>query len=67
MKNRGARLKVDPSPTIRRALEDGVAYGWKRAHKYTDPDHKCPVDDDQAQDAIVQAVLVAFNENGVSC
>ena len=39
-------------PILCRCVEDGVAYGWNRAHKHTDK----PSPDD-TKDAVVQSVL----------
>ena len=45
-------LKVRAYPVLRRAVEEGVAYGWRRAHKHTDtPDPKA------IEEQIVDAVL----------
>lgn len=42
---------------IRRAVEEGVAHGWRRAHKYS----KTPTKD-TARDAIEDEVMLALSE-----
>lgn len=54
------KLRIDPYPTILRALEEGVAYGWMRAHKHVESPSQ-----EEAVEAIVQAILVAFEEHGI--
>jgi len=44
---------------IERAVEEGVGYGWRRAHKYVDP---CPADEDISVDTIVREVMTTLDE-----
>ena len=47
-------MKVRAYDVLRRAVEEGAAYGWRRAHKHTDA---------PGEDAIVdQIVLGVLNE-----
>jgi hypothetical protein len=42
MAKKKTTIKLKPYPLIERAVEEGIAYGWNRAHKHTDkpdPDH----------------------------
>jgi hypothetical protein len=45
-------LNVRAYPVLSRAIEEGVAYGWRHAHKHTDAP-----DDEAIRDHIVTAVL----------
>lgn len=48
----GGGMKIRAYPVLCRAVEEGVAYGWRRAHKHTDsPDVKT------IEEEIVTAVL----------
>jgi hypothetical protein len=45
-------MKIRAYPILSRAVEEGVAYGWRRAHKHVDaPDAK------SIEEQIVTAVL----------
>lgn len=44
---------------IERAVEEGVGYGWRRAHKYVEP---CLADEDISVDTIVREVMTALGE-----
>lgn len=46
------KKRVDAYAVMARAVEEGAAYGWRRAFKY----HDKPTDE-QATEAITQAVL----------
>ena len=45
-------FNVRAYPVLSRAIEEGVAYGWRRAHKHTEAP-----DDEAIRDHIVTAVL----------
>ena len=45
-------MKVRAYDVLRRAVEEGAAYGWRRAHKHTDAPGE-----DAIVDQIVQGVL----------
>ena len=45
-------MKVRAYPVLRRAVEEGVAYGWRRAHKHIDAP-----DAETIEEQIVCAVL----------
>ncbi len=45
-------MTVRAYPVLCRAVEEGVAYGWRRAHKHTDTP-----DEETIQDQIITAVL----------
>ncbi len=45
-------LRVRSYEVLRRAVEEGVAYGWRRAHKHTEAPGE-----DTIKDEIVSAVL----------
>jgi hypothetical protein len=45
-------MKLRAYPVLRRAVEDGVAYGWRRAHKHSDAPGAETIDEQ-----IVTAVL----------
>ena len=45
-------MKVRAYFVLRRAVEEGVAYGWRRAHKHSDQPDASTIDDQ-----IVTAVL----------
>ena len=47
-------MKVRAYPVLCRAIEDGVAYGWRRAHK--------PLDAPDAQTIEEQIVTAVVNE-----
>lgn len=51
------RVKLDTWAIISRAVEEGVAYGWRRAHKHTDT----PTEDAVTAE-IEQAVMSALSE-----
>ncbi len=44
--------RVNTYAVLRRAIEEGIVYGWRRAHKYTDT----PTEP-AAHDAILNAVM----------
>ena len=50
-------MKVRAYVVLRRAVEEGVAYGWQRAHKHTDSPGG-----EAVQDQIVTAVLSEVSE-----
>lgn len=52
-----AGLKLDTWAIISRAVEEGVSYGWRRAHKHTDT----PTEDAVTAE-IEQAVMSALSE-----
>ena len=54
-KKAGIRLKA--YPLIERAVEEGTAYGWNRAHKHTDAPEPAHI-----RDAIVAAVMNSLDE-----
>jgi len=45
-------MKVRAYDVLRRAVEEGAAYGWRRAHKHTDTPGE-----DAIVDQIIQGVL----------
>jgi hypothetical protein len=45
-------MKVRAYDVLRRALEEGAEYGWRRAHKHTDAP-----DEETIKDQIVTAIL----------
>jgi hypothetical protein len=45
-------MRVRAYEVLRRAVEEGVAYGWRRAHKHTDAPGE-----DAIVDHVVQGVL----------
>jgi hypothetical protein len=45
-------MRVRAYEVLRRAVEEGVAYGWRRAHKHTDAPGE-----DAIVDQVVQGVL----------
>ena len=45
-------LNVRAYPVLSRSVEEGVAYGWRRAHKHTESP-----DEEAIRDHIVTAVL----------
>jgi hypothetical protein len=45
-------MRVRAYEVLSRAVEEGVAYGWRRAHKHTDSPGE-----DAVQQEVVQAVL----------
>jgi hypothetical protein len=45
-------MKIRPYPVLCRAVEEGVAYGWQRAHKHVDAP-----DAETIEEQIVTAVL----------
>lgn len=55
--NRGEALRVRTYPALVRALEEGIAYGWRRAHKHTDAPGEAKI-----KAAIVDAVLLELSE-----
>jgi hypothetical protein len=50
-------LKPDVYRVVARAVEEGVAYGYERAHKYDDKPSE-----ETIQDQIEQAVMAALSE-----
>lgn len=50
-------MKVKTYPVLSRAVEEGVAYGWTRAHKHTDNPSE-----DSVKDAIADAVMSSIGE-----
>jgi hypothetical protein len=50
-------IKVRVYPALCRAVEEGVAYGWRRAHKYVDTP-----DEETIKERIVTAVLSEISE-----
>jgi hypothetical protein len=52
-----ATLPLNAYAVVARAVEEGVALGWRRAHKHTDEP-----DEATLFDAIEQAVLNALSE-----
>ncbi len=59
MKKRSVKggMRVNAYHVLARAVEEGVGYGWRRAHKHTDK----PAED-QVQDQISEAVIGAICE-----
>ncbi len=53
----GASIALSAYAIIEQAVEAGVAYGWRRAHKHADAP-----DEDMIRDAIKQAVMVELCE-----
>lgn len=60
------RRKLRPTPpairvrayeVLRRAVEDGAEYGWRRAHKYTDSP-----DAETVREAVVEGVMGEIGE-----
>lgn len=51
-------VRVRAWDVMSRAVEEGVAYGWNRAHKHTSTP-----DADAVRDAIEQAVMNAISES----
>ena len=47
-------MKVRAYPVLYRAVEEGVAYGWRRAHKHTDKPDAAAIEE--------QIVTVMVNE-----
>jgi hypothetical protein len=45
-------MRVRAYPVLYRAIEEGVAYGWRRAHKHTDTPEAHAI-----EEQIVSAVL----------
>lgn len=50
-------MKADEWKVLTRAVEEGVVYGWRRAHKH-DPDP----DEDTIQNTIIEAVTQELSE-----
>ena len=50
-------MKVRAYDVLRRAVEEGAAYGWRRAHKHTDTPGE-----DAVVDQIIQGVLNEVSE-----
>ncbi len=56
-------MKVRAYPVLYRAVEEGVAYGWQRAHKHTDsPD--AAVIEEQIVTAVVNEIGRYFDFDG---
>lgn len=53
-------LKVRSYPVMERAVEEGVGYGWRRAHKHTDkPDEDTAIE--QIRQAVMNEICEAFD------
>ncbi|MFL6603420.1 MAG: hypothetical protein ACJ8R9_19120 [Steroidobacteraceae bacterium] len=53
-----AGMRLRAHPVLCRAVEEGVAYGWRRAHKHIDaPDAQT------IEEQIVEAVLSEVSQN----
>ena len=53
-------MKVRAYPVLCRAIEDGVAYGWRRAHKHLDaPDAQAI--EEQIVTAVVNEICQYFD------
>jgi hypothetical protein len=52
-------LRVKAWPVLERAVEEGVAYGWQRAHKHTDNPGEDLILDDIGQ-AVMSSICEAF-------
>jgi hypothetical protein len=50
-------MRVRAYEVLRRTVEEGVAYGWRRAHKHTDTP-----DEETIKDEITNAALNAVTE-----
>lgn len=50
-------MRVRAYDVLRRAIEEGVEYGWRRAHKHTDAP-----DTETIKDQIVTAILNEVSE-----
>lgn len=48
-------MKVRAYPVLYRAVEEGVAYGWRRAHKHTDKPDAAAIEE-QIVTAVVNEV-----------
>ena len=57
-------LRLRAFPVLSRAVEEGVAYGWRRAHKHTDtPDPKAI--EEQIVDAVLGEICEYFDFDGM--
>lgn len=52
-------MKVRAYPVLLRAVEEGVAYGWRRAHKHTDKPDEAKIEE-QIVTAVVNEVCEYF-------
>lgn len=50
-------IRVRAYEVLRRAIEEGVTYGWRRAHKHTDTP-----DEETIKDQLVTAILNEVSE-----
>ena len=53
-------LQVDVYAVLSRAVEEGVAHGWRRAHKHVEPGQRA--DEGMARETIRNEVLTAVAE-----
>lgn len=54
-----ARMKVRTYEVLSRAIEEGVSYGWHRAHKHTDkPDGDAVIE--QIRQAVMNEICEVF-------
>lgn len=53
-------MKVRAYPVLYRAVEEGVAYGWRRAHKHTDKPDAAAIEE-QIVTAVVNEVCEYFH------
>jgi len=52
-------MKVRAYPVLHRAVEEGVAYGWRRAHKHTDKPDAAAIEE-QIVTAVVNEICEYF-------
>jgi hypothetical protein len=53
-------MVVRAYPIMCRCIEEGIAYGWARAHKHTDKPHEQAIKDEIA-DGVINAICEYFD------
>ncbi|MFZ5786915.1 MAG: hypothetical protein ACOY3Y_10780 [Acidobacteriota bacterium] len=58
-------MRVRAYEVLRRAIEEGLEYGWRRAHKHTDTPDEAPLKEEVLQ-GIMNEVCEVFDFDEVS-